>query len=103
VDVDCPRISEQRCDLFRQRRVEIGQLWSRFEPRDELCRRAHADVRADERFLEPLPGRVVTRIEGGRRELGREGGPALGERVPQAREEPSTLRLGLRLCVLLAE
>ena len=79
--VENRRVAQERRDLFRQRGVEIGQIRTSFEPPDELGRRGHADVGADQRFLEPLPCSGVTWIERGRRELCGERRAALRERV----------------------
>jgi hypothetical protein len=102
-DVERPGIAEQGRELVGERVAELRQVLARLEPLDELCGRRDADVCADERFLEALPGRVVTGIERGGRKLGGERAAALRERIPQPREEPGTVRLGLGLRILLAE
>ncbi len=54
--------------VFQCRRQVAGHP-ALLEPADELGGRRDADVRGDQRFLEPLPGLVVGGIEGGRRQL----------------------------------
>ena len=53
----------------------------------------HADVAADQRLLEPLPGLVVARIERRGRDLLRERAAALRERLAHAAEEARALGL----------
>ena len=103
VDLERRRLSEERGELLRERSIQVGEVRTALEPLHELGRRAHADVGANQRLLEPLPGRVVTGIERRGRKLGRERAPALRERVAQAREQSGAILLGLWLCVLLAE
>ena len=55
LDVERPRVAEERGDLLRKRRVQVADLAARFEPADELRRRAYADIRTDQCLLEPLP------------------------------------------------
>jgi hypothetical protein len=59
-------IAEQRRELVRQRCVEIGEVLARLEPADEL-------------LLEPLPGRVVARVERRGGQLGCERTATLGQ------------------------
>src|SRR5581483_2599310 len=70
------------------------------EPRHELRRRADADVALEQRLLEPLPRRIVGRIERSDRELLRQRTPRARERVTQTADE-AALRL-LRLVRSLA-
>ena len=95
VDVERRRLAEERGDLLRQRSVQLGELLARLEPADQLCRRAHADVGVDQRFLEPLPRRIVPRVERSRLQLLGERPPRLAERVAQPAEEPAPVVRGL--------
>src|SRR5439155_1337378 len=93
VYVEYRGISEERGDLVREGSVELRQILACLEPADQLRGRAHAHVRVDERFLEPLPRRVVGGVERGDLQLLGQGAPRLAERVSQAAEE-AALRLG---------
>ena len=73
-----------------------------FEPAHELGRCAHADIRADQRLLEPLPRKLVAGIERRRGQLLRERAPALRERVAQPREHSGALFFRF-VCTSLAE
>src|SRR5207249_1497123 len=90
-------------DLLRERSVQVGEIGPRLEPQDELGRRAHADVRVDQRLLEPLPRLVVSRIECSRRQLLRQRPAALRERLAQPAEEAALLVLGLVRGLAVAE
>jgi hypothetical protein len=81
VHAEPARLAEERGDLFDERFVEIADLAPCLEPADELGGRGDADIGRDQRFFEPLPGRLVGRIERGRGDLFRERSPALAERV----------------------
>ena len=70
-----PGIPEQVRDLVGERLVQVSEVAARLEPADQLGGRPHADVRADERLLEPLPGELVGGVERGRLDL-------LGQRAP---------------------
>ena len=74
------RCAEQRLDLVCECRAEIGHGSAGLQSPDELCGRRDADVRANQRLLEALPGLLVGRVER-RAELGHERAPALRERV----------------------
>src|SRR5690348_5006089 len=97
------RITKERGKLLRNRVVQVAELGARFEPSDELGRRADSDVRTDERFLQAFPRELVAGIERGRRELLRKRAPALRERVAQAGKHAAALRFGLRPRVGFAE
>src|SRR5205085_9173004 len=68
VEVERRRLPEQRRRLLRERRVEVGQVLPRLEAAHELGGRPYTDVGEDQRLLEPLPRRLVGRIEGRRGE-----------------------------------
>jgi hypothetical protein len=81
-DVEHRRLTEELGHLFRERRVQVRELAARLETTDELGSRTDADVAGDQRLLEPLPVRIVARIEGGGSgDLARQRTPRLGERV----------------------
>ena len=82
-----PRLPEHRRRFLDERLGEIAGHAARLEPLDELGGGRHADVGRDQRLLEPLPGLVVGRVEGGCGELAGQRAPALAERVAQASEE----------------
>src|SRR5205085_3386397 len=65
----------------------FAELAARFESPDELGGRWNADVRGDQRLLQPLPRRVVGRVESSRRYLLGQCPAALAERVAQTGEE----------------
>src|SRR5262249_36183971 len=84
-------LAEELGDLLGERRVQLRQLAARLEPPHELRRGADAHVARDERLLEPLPVRIVARIEGRRgSKLARQRPARLRERVAEAREEASS-------------
>jgi hypothetical protein len=87
------RVAEERRDLLDQRLLEVTGDAARLQPPHELRGGGNADVAANERLLEPLPGFVVGRVEGGGRELGGERLSALRERLAHPAEEPDLLRL----------
>src|SRR5690242_13670977 len=62
-DVQSRRVAEEARDLLCQRCVEIDEVRTSLEPSHELGRRGNADVRTDQRLLEPFPRGVVTWIE----------------------------------------
>src|SRR5581483_6488247 len=101
-DRERPRLAEERRGLLCKRLVQVAELRPRLEPPDELRGGAHADVRGDQRLLEPLPRLLVLRVERGGGELLRQRSAALSERVAQAREEAGPSLLGLRRRALLA-
>ena len=103
LDMEDPRLAEQRLDLLGERGAELAEVGPRLEPPDELGGRRHADVGGDQRLLEPLPRLLVARVERGRGELLGERAARLPERVAQTREEARPLVLRLRRRVLLAE
>src|SRR5919197_2819821 len=84
---ELPRLAEHPRDLFLQPGAEIAvspglqRLYKLRGGRD-------ADVRGDQRLLEPLPGRLLGRVEAPQRELLGQGTAALPERLAQPREEP---------------
>ena len=80
-------LAEHRRDLLRQRLAEVAELAARLQPLDQLGRRRDADVGGDQRLLQPLPGRVVLRVEGRDRDLLRQRPARAAERVAQAAEE----------------
>ena len=73
--------AEQARDLLGECGVEFGEILPGLEPLHELSGCRHADVRANQGFLEPLPRCVVARIECRRRQLGGERLTTLRERV----------------------
>src|SRR5581483_3030406 len=79
VDVERRRRAEDRRDLLGEGGVQVAELLPGLEAPHELGGRRHADVRGEERLLEPLPGGRVARVERRDREL-------LGERAARARE-----------------
>src|ERR687887_1909402 len=102
-DVEAARLAEEAGDLVREGRTQILDVAAGFEPLDELRGGANPDVGGDERLLEPLPGRLVAGVEGGRRELFGERAAALAERLAQPSEEPAALLLALRRRAVLAQ
>src|SRR6266516_343872 len=58
---------------------------------------------AEQRLLQPLPGSIVSRVEGLRGDLLGQRPPALAERIAQPREEAARLRALLRPGGLVAE
>ena len=74
-------------DLLGECFAELRHVTARLEPSDQLGRRTDADVGVDERLLEPLPRRVVGRIERRDLDLLGERAPRLRERLAQAAEE----------------
>src|SRR5205085_7529169 len=95
VEGELPRLAEQSGGLVDQGLAEIAELATRFESPDELGSRWNADVRGDQRLLQPLPRRVVGRVESSRRDLLGQRPAALAERVAQSGEEPARLRARL--------
>ena len=63
VDGQRPRLAEQRLDLAGERGLEVVEIAPLAQPLDELHRRRHAHVCADQRLLERLPRVVVERVE----------------------------------------
>ena len=102
-DVECRGLAEERGDLLCQRARELAQILPRLEAPDQLRRRAHADVRVDQRLFQPLPRRIVLRIEGGDDDLLGERTPRLPERFAQAAEETAALLVGLGARVRLSQ
>ena len=97
------RLAEEQRDLLGQRRAQLADVATRFEPAHELGRRGHADVGLQQRFLQPFPGEVVAGIERGDGELLGERAPRLRQRVAQARKEARPLRLRLGRGLLFAK
>ena len=85
------RLAEERFDLLDERLLEVSGNAARLEPAHELGGRGNADVAADERLLEPLPGLVVRGVERRRRELGGQRTAALRQRLAHASEEACAL------------
>ena len=56
-------LAEQAGDLLRERSGEIGEVLAGFEPLHELGGCGHTDVGTNQRLFEPLPGRIVARVE----------------------------------------
>ena len=102
-DVERRRLTEERGDLLRERARELAQVLPRLEAPDQLRGRAHADVRVDQRLLEPLPRRVVLGIERRDDDLLGERTARLAERLAQAAEETAALLVGLGARVRLAQ
>jgi hypothetical protein len=75
VDIEGPGFAEQLRQLVDQRSREVGDVAALFEPPNHLRRRGNADVGGDERLLEPLPRRLVGRVEDGGLELLRQRAP----------------------------
>jgi hypothetical protein len=59
-EVERRRLAEERGDLLREGRIQLGEILARLEPADQLGGRPYADVGVDQRFLEPLPRGIVT-------------------------------------------
>jgi hypothetical protein len=92
----------QPLDRLLERSGQVACVPARLEPLDELCRRGHAHVRSDQRFLEALPRGVVGRVERRHRNLLGQRAPALAKGVAQAREEAAPV-LGILVRPGLAE
>src|SRR2546430_2632512 len=101
--VESRRVAEEARDPLCQRGVEIDGVGTSLEPSHELGRRGDADVRTDQRFLEPLPRVGVAWIERRRRELGGESPPAPRERITKPREKSRTRPPGPSLRVLFSQ
>ena len=101
VDGQRSRLSEQRLDLFGQRRPELVEIAPLAQPLDEDVRRRHAHVGADERLLERFPRLVVERVEA--RQPLPDPAPAAAQRATQPAEEPGGLLLWILLWLLVAE
>ena len=93
------RIAEQLGDLVG----EPADVTALLEPPDELGRRGNADVRLQQRLLEPLPRKSVIRIERGDLDLLRQRAPRLRQRVAQAGEHSYPLYFRLRRGTRLAQ
>ena len=94
-DLERGRRPKERRDLLGQRGVEVGEVLPGLETPDELGRRANADVRAEQRFLEPLPGGRIRRIEGDRSQLLGQRTAGARQRVAEAAGEPAARDLCL--------
>jgi hypothetical protein len=89
--LDSRRLAEEVRHLDGERLVEVGEIAACLEPSHELSRGGDADVAGDQRLLEPLPGRRLTRVERRCCQLLRERPAAAPERIAQARQEPGAL------------
>src|SRR5215210_8467328 len=81
VQIDRRWPAEEARRLVAQCFAEVAEVATCLQTLDELGRGRNAHVRGDQRLLEPLPGLVVARIEGGGRELLGERPATLSERV----------------------
>ena len=103
LDVHGPRIAEQGGRLLDERLGQIAGHTPRLQPPDELGGGRNSHVGGDQRLLEPLPGLLVARVEGGFGDLVGERPPALAQRVAQAPEEAFPLLLGLLRALVVTE
>src|SRR5207253_1458418 len=95
--------AEQARDLLRECSGEIGEVLAGLEPLHELGSCGYTDIGANQRLFEPLPGRIVARVERRRGKLRSQRLTTLRERVAQAGEQAGALGLRFRTRAFLAE